>query len=129
MLSYATVGSNDLEAAKAFYDALLATIDLRPVFEHPSGGRVYGRGRTFCFGVLGPFDGQPASVGNGSMFAFGLDTPEQVDAFHATALALGGRCEGAPGLRGPNLYFSYFRDLDGNKLCAYCARPQKPTAA
>lgn len=121
-MMYATVGSNRLEEAKAFYDALLESAGFRPLFEHPSGGRVYGVGRAPNFGVLGPFDGRPATVGNGSMFAFHFDTREAVNAFHAKALALGGVDEGAPGVRGPGLYFSYFRDLDGNKLCAYCLR-------
>ena len=122
MLSYATVGSNRLEDAKAFYDALLGSIGLTPMFEHPSGGRVYGRDGQIGFGVLGPYDGAPATVGNGSMFAFALETRAAVDAFHAKALALGGTDEGAPGVRGPDWYFTYVRDLDGNKLCAYCTR-------
>jgi len=118
-LSYCSVGSNRLEEAKRFYDALLGSAELTPAFEHPSGGRVYGRDGQFCFAVLGPLDGQPATVGNGSMFAFSFDTREEVDAFHAKALALGGADEGAPGFRAPDAYFSYFRDLDGNKLCAF----------
>ena len=60
-----------------------------------------------------------ATVGNGSMFGFRFDTREEVDAFHAIALVLGGSDEGVPGERVPNFYMSYFRDLDGNKLCAY----------
>lgn len=119
-LVYATVGSNRMEEAKAFYDALLGAIGIGPVFEHPSGGRVYGRNGMPNFAVLGPHDGQPATVGNGSMFAFGFRTREEVDAFHARALELGGSCAGAPGLRGPGLWFGYVRDLDGNKLCAFC---------
>jgi catechol 2,3-dioxygenase-like lactoylglutathione lyase family enzyme len=119
-LGYGTVGSNHLERAKTFYDALLGTAGMSPLFEHPSGGRIYGSDGKLCFGVLGPYDGKPATVGNGSMFAFRLDTPKAVDAFHAKALALGGTDEGAPGERAPKMYFSYFRDLDGNKLCAYC---------
>jgi catechol 2,3-dioxygenase-like lactoylglutathione lyase family enzyme len=119
-LTYATVGSNRLSEAKAFYDALLEPAGITPLFEHPSGGRVYGRDGRFCFGVLGPFDKQLATVGNGSMFAFCFDTRAEVDAFHAKALALGGSDEGAPAIRGPGLYFCYCRDLDGNKLCAYC---------
>jgi catechol 2,3-dioxygenase-like lactoylglutathione lyase family enzyme len=118
-LAYCTVGSNRLEEAKVFYDGLLALTDLAPLFEHPSGGRVYGKAGAPTFGVLGPFDGSPATVGNGSMFAFSFDTRAEVDAFHAKALELGGSCEGPPGLRGPNWWFSYFRDLDGNKLCAF----------
>ena len=120
MLTYCTVGSNHLEDAKAFYDALLDTVGITPIFEHPSGGRIYAKDRSLCFGVLGPYDGKPATVGNGSMFGFRFDTPDEVDAFHAKAIALGGADEGAPGDRAPKMYFSYFRDLDGNKLCAYC---------
>ncbi|WP_336964218.1 VOC family protein [Sphingobium aquiterrae] len=120
VMSYATVGSNRLEGAKAFYDALLGGVGMTPMFEHPSGGRVYGREGTINFAVLGPFDRAPATVGNGAMFAFGCDTRAEVDAFHAHALQLGGTDEGAPGARGPDWYFCYVRDLDGNKLCAFC---------
>lgn len=118
-LTYATVGSNQLTEAKSFYDVLMAQVGLKPILEHPSGGRLYGRRGQPQFGVLGPFNGQPASVGNGSMFAFCLDSRAEVDAFHAKVLELGGTCEGAPGVRGPGWYFCYVRDLDGNKLCAY----------
>ncbi len=117
-LNYVTVGSNDLEKAKAFYDGLLGSIGMKPLYEHPSGGRLY-RGDGFMFGVLGPFDGNPACVGNGMMGGFALDTVEEVDAFHAKTLELGGKDDGAPGERMPKVYFAYFRDLDGNKLCAY----------
>lgn len=118
-IGYATIGSNHLDEAKAFYDALLELAGLSTFFEHPSGGRVYGKDGAMVFGVLGPFNGEPATVGNGSMFAFRFDSPAEVDAFHAKALALGGTDEGAPGERGPGFYFSYFRDPEGNKLCAY----------
>lgn len=118
-LTYGTVGSNRLTEAKKFYDALLGSIGLASVFEHPTGGRIYGRDGKLVFGVLGPADGKPATVGNGTMLAFSFDTRAEVDAFHAKAMALGGKDEGAPGERGPGFYFSYFRDLDGNKLCAY----------
>lgn len=118
-LTYCTVGSNRLDQAKVFYDALLTSAGMAPIFEHPSGGRVYGQGGTPNFAVLGPFDGQAATVGNGSMFAFSFDTRGEVDGFHTKALELGASCEGAPGVRGGGLYLSYFRDLDGNKLCAF----------
>ena len=101
VLNYCTVGSNHLEEAKSFYDGLLGLAGLTPLFEHPSGGRIYGKDGSLCFGVLGPFDGKPATVGNGSMFAFRFDTSGEVDAFHAKALALGGADEGAPGYRAP----------------------------
>ena len=118
-VSYMTVGSNRLEEAKAFYDALLGTIGMNPVYEHPSGGRLYRGKGVGMFGVLGPYDGNPACVGNGMMGGFDFESREEVDAFHAKAIELGGRCEGAPGERMPGVYFAYFRDLDGNKLCGY----------
>ena len=119
-LAYATVGSNRLDAAKSFYDALLASAEIVPLFDHPSGGRVYGKDGAIMFGVLGPFNGEPATVGNGGMIAFHFDSPGEVAAFHAKALDLGAADEGPPGFRGGSpFYMSYFRDLDGNKLCAF----------
>lgn len=118
-VGYATVGSNRLEDAKAFYDALLGSAGLASVHEHRSGGRIYGKDGKLIFGVLGPYDKQPATFGNGGMIGFSFETPAEVAAFHAKALALGGVDEGAPGPRGTKFYFAYFRDLDGNKLCAY----------
>ena len=118
-ISYLTVGSNNLDKAKVFYDALLGTIGMAPAHEHPSGGRLYRGKGTGLFGVLGPYDGNPACVGNGMMGGFDFETREEVDAFHAKAIALGATDEGAPGERMPGVYFAYFRDLDGNKLCGY----------
>lgn len=121
MISYATVGTNDPAKALPFYDALMKEMGASRLFDHPSGGAVYGKTGP-SFGVLRPFDGNPATVGNGSMAGFALDSREDVDRFHEKVLALGGTCEGAPGLRGPEemgFYFTYVRDLDGNKLCAF----------
>ncbi|HVV66075.1 MAG TPA: VOC family protein [Rhizomicrobium sp.] len=118
-LGYATVGSNDLERAKAFYSALFEPFGIAPLFPHPSGGMVYGKDGAFVFGVLGPYDKQPATVGNGAMIAFRCESREEVDAFHGRALSLGASDEGKPGYRAPTFYMSYFRDPDGNKLCAY----------
>ena len=118
-VSYMTVGSNRLEEAKAFYDALLGSIGMAGVHEHASGGRLYRGKGTGMFGVLGPYDGAAACIGNGVMGGFDFETREEVDAFHAKALELGGTCEGPPGERMPGAYFAYFRDLDGNKLCGY----------
>jgi catechol 2,3-dioxygenase-like lactoylglutathione lyase family enzyme len=121
MFNYATVGSNRLEEAKHFYDELLGLIDMTPMMDHPSGGRIWVSPDGRLFGVLGPFDGKPATAGNGSMFGFMVDNPDTVSAMHARALELGGTCEGPPGPRGPdetNNFAAYFRDLDGNKLCA-----------
>jgi catechol 2,3-dioxygenase-like lactoylglutathione lyase family enzyme len=122
MLSYATVGSNRLEEAKRFYDELLAVVGMAPAMEHHTGGRLYASRDQRMFGVLRPFDGEAAAPGNGSMVGFLLESREKIRAFHAKAIALGGTCEGAPGLRGPaenGNYAAYVRDLDGNKLCAY----------
>lgn len=126
MLNYATVGSNRIEDAKAFYDDLLGLIGMTPMLEHQTGGRIYASPDNRMFGVLGTFNGEPATVGNGSMFGFMLDSREKVSAFHAKALELGGTCEGAPGLRGPakaGNFAAYVRDLDGNKLCALSFGP------
>jgi catechol 2,3-dioxygenase-like lactoylglutathione lyase family enzyme len=118
-VSYFTVGSNKLPEAKAFYDALLGSIGMKPFIEHRSGGRLYGARGKGLFGVLGPYDGQPAVAGNGVMGGFSFDTPQEVADFHARALELGATNEGDPGERAPNVHFAYFRDLDGNKLCGY----------
>lgn len=122
MLSYATVGTNDPAKANAFYDALLAPEGWVVMFEHPSGGKLYREPSGSSFGVLGPFDGKPASVGNGSMFGFGMKSREAVDTFYHRAMELGATDEGAPGIRGGEgspAYFAYFRDPEGNKLCAF----------
>jgi catechol 2,3-dioxygenase-like lactoylglutathione lyase family enzyme len=121
-LAYATVGSNQLEAAKRFYDALLASAGILPLMEHGSGGRVYRLPGGGMFAVVGPYTGQSATVGNGTMIGFALESHAAVDAFHAKALELGGTDEGAPGPRGPaeaKAYMAYMRDLDGNKLSAF----------
>lgn len=120
---YASVGSNDLERASAFYAELLGSIGWEKFCPNPAGGWFFGHPDTGVFAVVTPFDEQPATVGNGTMAGFALPSNEAVDAFHARALSLGATDEGAPGYRGPEefgAYFSYFRDLDGNKLSAYC---------
>ena len=118
-VSYVTGGTNDLERAKTFYDGLLGSIGMRGVHEPAQGGRLYAGRGTGMFGVLTPHDGGKAIVGNGVMGGFSFDTAEEVAAFHAKALELGGTDEGAPGPRGATAYFAYFRDPDGNKLCGY----------
>jgi hypothetical protein len=125
MIGYALVGSNNLEQAKAFFDELVKPLGGAPLFEHPSGGRVYGKGAP-SFGVVGPFNGEPATVGNGTMIALAADTQEQVRQVFDTAMRLGGADEGAPGWRGEpgGFYGAYFRDLDGNKLCVYRTGPE-----
>jgi len=124
MIGYVTVGTNDLDKACAFYAALLGTIGAKELMRFETGATIYGTSfATPSVCVLKPFDGNPATVGNGMMVAFAGGSRAKVDELHAKALQLGGRCEGKPGLRGPDgpqaFYGAYFRDLDGNKLCAF----------
>jgi Glyoxalase/Bleomycin resistance protein/Dioxygenase superfamily len=120
MIGYATLGTNDLPCAAAFYDALLAEVGAKRLWDTPRG---IGWGVSMTspsLAVMKPFDGQPATVGNGTMIGLVVLEPAQVDRIHAKALALGGKDEGAPGPRGEGFYAGYFRDLDGNKLNAFC---------
>jgi catechol 2,3-dioxygenase-like lactoylglutathione lyase family enzyme len=118
MLSYATIGSNDLETSLPFYTELLGTQGCAKLFDHPRGGALFGKGGKPVLGVLTPFNQQPATAGNGAMVALDMPSREAVDAFHAKALSLGATDEGAPGERGPGFYMAYFRDPEGNKFCA-----------
>lgn len=115
-------GSNDIEKAKAFYDALLPVIGLKGLYEHGSGGRIYGTAQGVpVLSIVRPFNGAPATAGNGTMASIMCDSNDQVSALHAKALELGGSDDGAPGPRGPEgfaVQAAYFRDLDGNKICA-----------
>ncbi|MDN3918832.1 VOC family protein [Roseateles violae] len=120
MIGYTTLGTNDLPRAAAFYDELFAVIGVRRMMDF---GRGYAWGKAMDqpgFGLMKPFDGQAATVGNGVMVALVVDSKDKVDALYAKALELGGRDEGAPGQRGEGFYAAYFRDLDGNKLNAFC---------
>lgn len=122
MIGYVTLGTNDLPRAAAFYDAIAAHFGVGRMMEF----------ETFIawgdFGAPGaglaatlPFDGQPATVGNGVMVALEVKTPEDVHAVYDIAMAHGGSDEGAPGPRGDDgFYAGYFRDPDGNKLNAFC---------
>jgi predicted lactoylglutathione lyase len=96
--------------------------------EFPTGAVAWGTNWTAPMVAIGPpYDGQAATAGNGAMIALVLDTRAKVDAMHAAALAAGGTDEGAPGVRGDEgpqaFYGAYFRDLDGNKLCAFRVGP------
>ncbi|WP_103256656.1 VOC family protein [Tabrizicola aquatica] len=118
---YLTLGTNDLARAARFYDAALATLGLvrRATLETEVGYGNPADRRTRLWITL-PFDGQPASVGNGSMPALVAPSQDAVIAFHKAALAHGGTDEGAPGLRpyGPAFFAAFVRDPDGNKLSA-----------
>lgn len=124
MFSHVTIGTNDPERALKFYDAVMATLGHERFFTG-DGYAGYGSQTGDQTWITRPFDGKPASVGNGMHIAFLAPDRATVDAFHATALANGGTDEGAPGPRPhyhPNYYGAYVRDLDGNKLQAVCHR-------
>lgn len=117
MLSVARYGTRDIERAKMFYDKITELLGAKLVFARPDLIAYRGaEGGMFLVGV--PLAGE-ATVGNGTQMGFGAPSRAVVDAVHAKALELGGKCEGPPGIRGsdPNgFYGAYFRDLDGNKL-------------
>lgn len=120
MIGYITVGTNDLARAAAFYDALFAEIGAKRDMESPRFVSWAVAPNTPSFGIIKPFDGQPATVGNGTMIALHMSSQAQVDAVYKKAMALGAKDEGGPGPRGDGgFYAAYFRDLDGNKLNAF----------
>lgn len=124
MIGYVVLGTNDLPRAKASYDTLLAEMGVSRQMEF--GGRGYGWAASMedpMLCIMTPYDGQPATVGNGVMAGISVASREVVDRIHAKALGLGGTDEGSPGLRavgGEGFYAAYFRDLDGNKLDVFC---------
>ena len=121
MLGYVTIGTNDLDKAAKFYDALLAELGATRFMEMDSF-IAWGSGMDKPgLGVTKPFDGKAATVGNGVMVALACDKPETVKRVYDKAIELGGADEGAPGPRGDSgFYAGYFRDLDGNKLNIFC---------
>lgn len=122
MIGYTCLGTNNLERAGEFYDALLGDIGLRRFKESPPVFIAWSStGGAPALMLIKPNDGNDASVGNGAMVAFGLDTHAAIDAFHAKAMSLGASDEGAPGARGDSFYAAYIRDPDGHKICAYNA--------
>ena len=120
MIGYTCVGTNDLPRAVAFYEALLEPLGAKVFFKSERGVGWGTSPQAPMFSVMKPYDGQSATIGNGTMVALAASDIAQVQALHAKALALGGKDEGAPGDRGGGFYGAYFRDLDGNKLAAFC---------
>ena len=121
MIGYITLGTNNFEKAATFYDQLFATIGAGRFLENEQFiAWSVGMDKT-GFSITKPFDGKPATVGNGTMIAMELDSTDKVDAFYKKAIELGATCEGEPGPRGEmsGFYAGYFRDLDGNKLNAF----------
>ena len=121
MIGYVTLGTNNLEKAVAFYDELFSSIGASRFFETDQFVAWSVSPEQPGISVTKPFNGEAATVGNGSMIAIVLDSPEKVDAFYHKAMSLGATCEGKPGLRGEmaGFYAGYFRDLDGNKIAIF----------
>ena len=119
MIGYATVGSNNVPRAAAFYDALLDTIGARRYIDAEDFVVWSASPGAPALGVIRPNDGKRATAGNGAMIALLVAITKMVDALHSKAMELGGNDEGQPGLRGELFYAAYFRDLDGNKICAF----------
>lgn len=126
MIGYVTLGTNDMPKAAAFYDDLLAEIGAKRFMDSDTFiAWTTGRGSP-AVSLVRPYDGQPATVGNGVMVALVVDSADKVDAMHAKAMALGAKDEGVPGPRGEGgFYAGYFRDLDGNKLVAFYYAPSE----
>ena len=119
MIGYVTLGTNDLQKAAPFYDALAAELGVGRMMESDTFIAWGAPGGAAGIGLTRPFDGNPATVGNGVMVALGAKDAEQVQRLYDIALANGGTDEGAPGDRGGGFHAGYFRDLDGNKLNAF----------
>ncbi|MBW9116044.1 VOC family protein [Rhizobium cauense] len=127
MLLYVTLGTNDIDQARRFYDVVLPLLGYRRQRYSEEEIGYAADGDIRCrFWVVTPFNRRRASNGNGAMVALVAERRADVDAFHAAALAAGGEDEGAPGLRPfhANFYAAYVRDPDGNKLSAVCEAPE-----
>jgi len=120
MIGYITLGTNDLDRATAFYDALFEGQGVKRL--QPNDRiRLWARQGAPMFGIAVPWDGNPATVGNGTMIALGVDDVDVVRTIYDRAMSLGGKDEGQPGPRGTGgFYGGYFRDPDGNKLVVFC---------
>lgn len=117
IISHVSIGTNDFEKARAFYQQVLAALDIQILMDFPGAvafGRVYPE-----FWVQTPIDGKPATRGNGTHFAFVATNKEQVHAFYDAAIAAGATCDGPPGPRpeySEAYYAAFVRDLDGHKI-------------
>ena len=121
MIGFVMVGTNDLDKAINFYDSILDIIDLKRVGKTDTYASYAPNNNLEAieFYVTIPFNNEKATIGNGTQISFYIDSKEKVDTFHSLALSLGAKDEGAPGERYEGEYYSYLRDLDGNKICGY----------
>jgi len=123
MFSFITLGTNDLKKSKIFYDKLLQSINIKNVLETD---RYIGYAKNTSlnnieFYLMLPHNKQKATFGNGTMITFTINSKKEVDSFYQLALKLGAIDEGLPGPRHDEHCYAYFRDLDGNKICAFCS--------
>ncbi|VAV95609.1 hypothetical protein MNBD_ALPHA08-1475 [hydrothermal vent metagenome] len=121
MIGYQTVGTNKLDDAAVFYDALLGELGALRIMDQAGEFILWSTGENtpgFCIHV--PVDGNKATIGNGSMTAFGVESAQMVDKMYAKAMQLGASDEGPAGPRGGGFYAGYCRDLDGNKFSFFC---------
>ena len=121
MFSFITIGTNNLKNSKIFYDELLQSINIKNVLETD---RYIGYAKNSSlnkveFYLMLPHNKQMATFGNGTMVTFNINSKKEVDIFYNLALKLGATDEGLPGPRHDEHYYAYFRDLDGNKICAF----------
>ena len=121
MFSFITLGTNNLKNSRIFYDELLQSINIKNVLETD---RYIGYAKNSSlnkveFYLMRPHNKQMATFGNGAMVTFDIISKEEVDNFYNLALKLGATDEGLPGSRHDKDYYAYFRDLDGNKICAF----------
>lgn len=119
MIGYIMVGVKDMKRAAAFYDEVLGTLGARRKMDYEKFVLWNDAADKPSFSICIPYDGQPVTVGNGSMVAFPVANAEEVHKVYDCALENGAADEGAPGMREGGYYIGYFRDLDGNKLAAY----------
>ena len=126
MFSHIMIGTNDLDKAKSFYDAVLGTLGVAPA--NVDRHRIFYRTPTGVFSVSLPINGEPATAPNGGTIGFACNSAEQANAWHAAGLAQGGSaCEDPPGVRdggAGKLYLAYLRDPDGNKICGLHRQPR-----
>ena len=123
MFSFITLGTNNLKKSKIFYDELLQSINIKNVLETD---RYIGYAKNSSlikveFYLMLPHNKKTATFGNGTMITFDIISKKDVDMFYNLALKLGATDEGLPGPRHEEHYYAYFRDLDGNKICAFCS--------
>lgn len=130
MIGYVTLGTDDLDRSRAYFDALFGSIGAKRILQldDQHGFTMYGVSLDRPAVVITrPYNDQPMHPGNGNMVALVMDSKEKVNAFHSKALELGGSNEGDPGYRGDpkfGYYFAYFRDPDGHKFAVFNISPQ-----